>query len=150
MEIFLKEGSSLKGLLSERYLTISWVSLISLTILYLLVPLCGSLVLNLTPVSCCIDLLTSAQAGMESTQINHCVSVKPRPLVSAPAVFKVRIKHCSMIRSGEFMVGFGVAQLQELQISIFTIQGCGAKMRTAALMTLTSTSLMIECNYISS
>ena len=40
----------------------------------------------------------------------------------------------------EFIVCLGVSQVQDLQISIFANQRCGAKMRTVALMTLTSAS----------
>ena len=40
----------------------------------------------------------------------------------------------------EFMVCFGVAQVQDLQISIFANQGNGAKMRTVPFLTLTSAS----------
>ncbi len=65
--------------------------------------LCCPLVLYCTPVSCCIALFTSVQTGCAINQTRRWISVMPRPLVKPPLVVMLRMRTCSMTRSGEVL-----------------------------------------------
>ena len=62
-----------------------------------------SCLLYYTPVSCCIALFTSAQTVCAINQTRRWVSVMPRHLVKPPLVFILRMRTCSMTKSGEVL-----------------------------------------------
>ena len=80
--IFLKAGWILQGFLSTRASCSVCVSCLSRCCLVLPIYLFCSPVLYFTPVSSCIALFFSEQAGMNKSHVNHCCSVIPIPLVN--------------------------------------------------------------------
>ena len=99
--IFLKAVWILKGFLSTRASCSVCVSYLSRRGLVLPISLFCSPVLYFTPVSSCIALLVSEQAGMDKSDVNHCCSVIPLPLVNPPMVFILLMSTCSIIISGQ-------------------------------------------------
>ena len=95
------DGSAVNRFLRERKVTISWASLWPRSCLAFVPSLCCSLVLFTMSVGFCMALLTSAHAGMDITQAKRCASVIPRPRVSPPLAFKLRIRTCSITKSVE-------------------------------------------------
>ena len=99
--MFLNDGSGEKGLLSWRKPSKARPALFSLAYLAFDASLCCSLVTNVVSVSSCIAMLISAQAGISNSHLFLCISPIPWPLVSQPVNFMLRIRTCSMTKSGE-------------------------------------------------
>ena len=98
---FCRLGSEQKRFHYWRQLRTVSVSFQSWACLALVMSLFCSPVLELTPMSSCIAMLTSAQAGMDSSHIKRCCSVIPHPLVKPPLIFMLLINTCSIMRSEE-------------------------------------------------
>ena len=103
---------SLTGFRYSRNCNISHESVIYFPCLAVVKSLCCSLVLYCTQISCCIALFTSAQTGCAINQTRRWVSVMPRPLVKPPLVFMLRMRTCSMTRSGKVLPRPGLICIQ--------------------------------------